>query len=265
MHKSKLLLIVFLIIFVSGVTLQDVTSNEPDKKAGHQKRTIRLYREREQKAILLLDMRNKTIQELMVTVRSEPAPEKIEKDESGEKFHSEKHISIILLGGLRASKAVNILMENLLYRTPPKLWTTAPISREEFYPAAVALIRIGLPSVNPVLERLHFAESGDETNLCAWILVEILGKELSKTKIEHSIETIKREINKQPQKLYESWELPIVRRLRKCSEEELNSIRERLEKVLELEYFENEYTPYVLEKGNIEEEIISIYSGSKGK
>ena len=241
----------------------EVTKKGKDK--GEARVHIASVKDREQREKKILNQRNDLIQGLIAAVCKEPAPREIEEDESGERFHSEKHISIILLGGLRASRAVNILLENLFYQTPPKFSTTAPIPREEFYPAAVALIRIGLPSVNPVLEKLHFTESENEGNLCAWILVEILGKELSQKKIEHSIETIEREIEGQSRKLYESWERPIVRRLRQCSKEELDSNKKRLQNILKLRYFEQKYSPCLLEKRKIEEEIICSIAFHEGE
>lgn len=99
-------------------------------------------------------------------------------------WHGAKHLAILLLGDLRASEAVPVLMRNLGYRNPEK--TDLPRLRLKYsgfaYPAANSLSKIGVPAVPPLLEELKTLEEAEPKRaICIWTLKSILGKELAKS------------------------------------------------------------------------------------
>ena len=236
---------------------------------------------RERQAEAILSARNEAIQSLMNTVRLAEQPGKGKQEPQEGEFHSEKHIAIILLGGLRASEAVEVLLDNLLYRVPPAVWSTRPIPAEEWCPAAVALIRIGIPSVEPVLESLEATESDDVARLCTWVVVEILGKDLGRLKIQVRLAAAKSRLESaQPPEIIQdqikAWQAAIEKGslgadARVTAMETVKALQEqleipdflrhgvgRLEAALEARYFGDGYSPYVLKRRTID--VRSVYS-----
>lgn len=107
-------------------------------------------------------------------------------------WHDSKHLSILLLGDLRAIEAVPILLENLEYINPKTLSGTIP--KMLAYPAAEALSKIGMPAVDPTIKKLNEYESNSEgSNTCCWILQKILGVKLAKARIQIAIDETKEE------------------------------------------------------------------------
>lgn len=79
------------------------------------------------------------------------------------------------LGELRAAEAAGQLSRHLMY-LPEKLTADDRFTTEMYYPAAVALARIGQPSIQYMLERIGYAGSSDERNLAAWVIMTVEGK-----------------------------------------------------------------------------------------
>lgn len=98
-----------------------------------------------------------------------------------------KHLAILLLGDLRAVKAVPILLENLEYKNPiTHHW--GPFGVGGWYPAAESLSKIGMPAVGPVLYKLGgYEKDGKGRQLCTWAVIKVLGQRLAKERLEMAI------------------------------------------------------------------------------
>lgn len=111
-------------------------------------------------------------------------------------WHDTKHLAIILLGDLRAAESVPILLENVEYRNPRILGggtdEMAAGEGHPWYPATESLIKIGMPSVGPVTEKLGgYAENCLGRRLCLVVLKGILGPRLAKAHLGIAIEEAK--------------------------------------------------------------------------
>ena len=108
-------------------------------------------------------------------------------------WHDSKHLSILLLGDLRAIQAVPILIENLAYKNPREIVADARIGGSGgYYPAAEALSKIGLPAVGSVIDKLgKYGGQEEGHRICCWIIREILGPRLGKVRLEMAIEETK--------------------------------------------------------------------------
>jgi hypothetical protein len=124
----------------------------------------------------------------MASKEVEPIPDIIDGATVGwhYQWRDAKHLSILLLGELRAAQAVDVLLANLLYRNPEKsAFGTATYGF--WHPAADALVKIGdpaKPKVTADLEKLLSkpeAEWTDEDRLrirlCEWIIEAIERKD----------------------------------------------------------------------------------------
>ena len=97
-----------------------------------------------------------------------------------------KYWAICLLGDLRASEAVRILLDNLTYPNP-RYCGSSPCDRA-VYPSADSLIEIGTPAVGPVTERLRGCGEDDlERHLCVLVLREVLGADLAEAQLTTAI------------------------------------------------------------------------------
>jgi len=84
------------------------------------------------------------------------------------------YLSILLLGELRASDAVDVLLANLTYENPKELLTFGGSRSPAFrYPAVEALIKIGRPAFYKTLAVLKKAEDELTRELCGWVLMGI--------------------------------------------------------------------------------------------
>ena len=95
--------------------------------------------------------------------------------------------AILLLGNLRSDQSVPLLVENLSFEVFYKD-TKRPQPPEDLYPCVGALIRIGMPSVAPVLSR---AESSDDQKIsrCAGCVVQgVLGRKLAVAHVRERME-----------------------------------------------------------------------------
>jgi hypothetical protein len=103
-------------------------------------------------------------------------------------WHEPKHLAILLLGDLRASAAVPTLLENLTYMNPRDLHH-GMLDRIGQYPAVESLSKIGMPAVDPTLEKLSTVDPKSRSaELCCWIVREILGVKLARARVQIAIE-----------------------------------------------------------------------------
>jgi len=98
---------------------------------------------------------------------------------------------MLLLGRLRAVRAVPLLVRNLTYEAFYKN-TKRPQTTEDLYPAVNALIDIGSPSLNPVLQRLKSDDDSIVTRTGATVIRSVLGEPLASAlvKAEASAERV---------------------------------------------------------------------------
>ena len=113
-------------------------------------------------------------------------------------WHDAKHLAIILLGDLRAAEGVPVLVETLEYRNPKKLTSgtdeKAAVKGSYWHPATESLVKIGMPSVGPVIEKLGgYSENCLGRRLCLVVIKEILGPRLAKARLQNAIEEAKDE------------------------------------------------------------------------
>jgi hypothetical protein len=109
--------------------------------------------------------------------------------------HDAKHLAMLLLGDLRASEGVPVLLENIEYRVPKFMalgYELGPVEGPGWHPAVESLIKIGMPAVGPVIEKLGtYAQDCLGRRLCLVVLKEILGPRLAKIRIEIAVEEAK--------------------------------------------------------------------------
>ena len=85
---------------------------------------------------------------------------------------------MLLLGKLRAVRAVALLVHNLTYEAFYKN-TKRPQTTQDLYPAVNALIDIGSPSLNPVLERLRNEDDPIVSRTGVAVIRGILGEHVA--------------------------------------------------------------------------------------
>lgn len=149
------------------------------------KRLLKEREERVQKLIALAAKETQGVQGVMVEERGY-APVHYP-------WHDAKHLAMILLGDLRAAEAVPILLENLEYRVPRFTGYTsgrfAAVRGSAMHPATEALVKIGMPAVEPLVEKLAgLSEDGVARRLGVLVLDEILGRRLARARLQKAIE-----------------------------------------------------------------------------
>lgn len=106
--------------------------------------------------------------------------------------HDTKHLAMLLLGDLRASEAVPVLLRDIEYKVPkyiPLAYELGLVEGPGWHPAVESLIKIGMPSVNPVVKRLgDYGEDCLGRRLCIGVLREILGPRLAKARLGIAME-----------------------------------------------------------------------------
>ena len=116
---------------------------------------------------MVLDSRKDTIKNLLAILNS-PLREKEEFYNAG----TPRNIAIFLLGRYRAKESVIDLTKWLV----PKPGQSVVVDEESFFtPAGSALVEIGLPSVQPLIELLNTEENSSVFQLYVKMLVSIKG------------------------------------------------------------------------------------------
>lgn len=104
-------------------------------------------------------------------------------------LYDSKHLSILLLGEMRADEAVPVLLENLEYENPDQENSFQMIQREAFYPAVNSLIKIGMSAVEPVIKKMvKYDKDCISRQNCVFILRYILGIPLARERLKIYIE-----------------------------------------------------------------------------
>ena len=107
-------------------------------------------------------------------------------------WHDSKHLAMLVLGDIRASEAIPVLLENLDYKNPRSIMTEY-LGKESWYPAVEALSKIGMPAIGPVIGKLgEYEKDGLGRELCCWIIKDVLGERLGRVRLEMAIEEEKK-------------------------------------------------------------------------
>ena len=107
-------------------------------------------------------------------------------------WHDSKHLSILLLGDLRAVESVHVLLDNLEYKNPKTIVVWEQLDKGGWYPAVESLSKIGMPAVEPTIKKLGSYEPKSKgSDLCCWVLKEILGIKLARYRLQIEIEKTK--------------------------------------------------------------------------
>lgn len=185
-------------LFVSNKDSQEVRNQPSESEKSYENPyaglTSRDLKEREQAAEAVHNEHTELIKRLI-----QLAAQKVERrfpddPTSSYPWHDSKHLSLLLLGDLRAVEAVLVLLENLEYKNPKTILVWEQLGIGGWYPAAEALSKIGTPAVGPTIDKLGAYPPEARGNLiCCWILREILGVRLARLRLQIAIEETKDE------------------------------------------------------------------------
>jgi len=150
---------------------------------------------REQTFKRLLKEREERVQKLIALAAKEVQGVKIEEGDLivvEYPWHDAKHLAMILLGDLRAAEAVPVLLENLEYRVPRftdgGYAQTMAVKGSGMHPATEALVKIGMPAVEPLVEKLAgVSEDCVARRLGVLVLDDILGRRLTRARLQKAI------------------------------------------------------------------------------
>jgi hypothetical protein len=152
--------------------------------------------QREQSADAIRKDREKLIKDLIELARKKVEPVPLNGTIATPiSWHDTKHLSIILLGDLRAIEAIPVLLDNVAYlNVKSDVVYGAPLDVGEAYPAVGALVKIGAPAIQPVLERLGDGVNDGRGggNYC-YVLEKILGEKLAKIRLQLAIDEARNE------------------------------------------------------------------------
>jgi len=126
----------------------------------------------------LLATRAEAIQALLKVVESQ-AEEVISSSDGP------KEAAARLLGIMRAPEAVPVLMKHL--RWLPEEWSSDElVVLEANFKCAVALVAIGVPSLPAVTQRLAETTDEEEMQVCAWIVMNVMGRPEGLTRLRRA-------------------------------------------------------------------------------
>jgi hypothetical protein len=175
-----LLLLCYSCVYVFGVVseLSELQSSNKNIRVASQKK--------------ILENQAKLIDELIRYASADVKPNPKPHPDFPDSYprHDSKHLAILLLGELRAISAIPICINNIGYKNKKYLvfdGELLPLDVE--YPAVEALIKIGLPAVDPVIEKLGTYDKECQGRMnCVWIIKNVLGIYLGRCKLQRYIE-----------------------------------------------------------------------------
>ena len=174
-----LLLLCYSCVYVFGIVseLSELQSSNRNIRVAAQKKIL----ENQSKLI------DELIQYASADVKPQPKPHPDFPD-SYPRLDS-KHLSTLMLGELRAIDAIPVLIENIEYKNSRSFFDDRIPTLVELFPAVEALMKIGMPAIDPVIEKLgtYDKECQGRRN-CVWIIKDVLGIYLGRCKLQRSIE-----------------------------------------------------------------------------
>jgi HEAT repeat protein len=144
-------------------------------------------KERDNAAALLLQERAASVKELEAIVRGYMR--------DGQRKGTVK-TAIDLLGEFRSAYSVPLLVDTLTFGVFYKE-TKKPQPPEDFFPSVGALIKIGMPSIEPVLEKAKKADDEQVSRNAALVLKGVLGSTLGRKKLELDLAKESDQVKKQ--------------------------------------------------------------------
>ena len=106
------------------------------------------------------------------------------KQSKNNQFLGEKHLCIKLLGELRDINSCKELINYLLF-TPTNFESDEVLPKEAYHPAAMALVKIGVPSVQFLTRQIMHSSDKTERKLAAWCIKQILKKKIAVVYLEN--------------------------------------------------------------------------------
>ncbi len=194
--RSLRVIILALCICVGTVWLSGCDASEPEASDSHVGKadvsTIKSANEQErQNAAEAIKLQNQEVIQGLIKLAAEKVEHTTSRTVHDAEYirHHTKYLAIQLLGDLRASEAVPILIDNLEYRNPNILVDGSYLEPGQLFIAAESLSKIGMPAVGPVINKLAgYSNEKSGRSTCCWILKDVLGIRLAKLRLEIAIE-----------------------------------------------------------------------------
>jgi hypothetical protein len=116
--------------------------------------------------------------------------EKRERGEGVDRKYTSAAAAIRVLGEFRSVRSVPLLVRHQGFYFPPE-WASGGASGGRApglsdYPASIALVEIGLPALEPVLEQYKVRDRS-WAPITGWIFEKVLGKDLARAYLEHAL------------------------------------------------------------------------------
>jgi len=128
------------------------------------------------------------------SVKVKPLPKPAPEFSDQYPWRDSKHLAIILLGEFRSIESIPILIENIEYKNPENSFVDEPLSIGGWYPASEALKKIGMPAIDPLIEKLGtYDKDCQGRKNCVWVIQKVLGVKLGRYKLQLAIEETKDE------------------------------------------------------------------------
>lgn len=154
--------------------------------------------DRERAAKAIMESHRALVKDLVELAGEKVKPIRTEGERPVYPHRDAKHLSILLLGDLRSPEAVPVLLENLEYRNPKSIVVDSLMDMiGGYYPAAESLSKIGMLTIEPVLDKLgDYQKDCKGRELCVWVIKEVLGQKLAKIRLEMAIEEAGRNLSR---------------------------------------------------------------------
>lgn len=111
----------------------------------------------------------------------ETAPISFHKGQPLYRWREPKHVAIMAIGDQADARAIGTLLANIAYHNPRSRDTETLEGLGFHFPCADALVRIGRPAMDPVLDKLKLTDKNGRIrhNLC-WVLNEYYGRNIAR-------------------------------------------------------------------------------------
>lgn len=186
--------IAMVLVLFAGLTVEAMCLGSSEGRPGYltQLRSAD-PKEREEGARAISGQQKALVAELVALASEDVERLHPEVPNSAYPWRDSKHLSILLLGELRAVEAVPVLIEDIGYKNPRSIVATEPLDKDGWYPAVEALSKIGMPAIEPIIKKLGgYDEECLGRELCCWVIKKVLGPRLGRVRLEIAIEESKK-------------------------------------------------------------------------
>lgn len=137
----------------------------------------------------LAKTRSKLLQQLIHAAKQPSQPLKVIDGNPVHAWREPKHVALLLLAEFPDRTAVPVLLENLAYENIKDPADRTVFRLGHYFPAAEALVKIGVPAMQPVVDTLaEQLKDGRVRHNCCWILEQHYGRKWAKVRIEEEID-----------------------------------------------------------------------------